>query len=468
MIEHRPETNPGSFRDPGGFVFDYEGRLFRAIRAPATEHFEKLAAADVFSELQADGSMVRSTRVDGPLLADLKVRFPEADVFLEHDRVPFVNYPAEWTPAMLADAAALHVDVQIRLMDRGFSLKDGSAYNVQFRGGRPVFIDVLSIEAQKQPLWRGYGQFCRHFLFPLALRRHARQDLRGYFLSHIDGLDVADVVSRLGWSACMHPSLLVDLTLQNLLQKAFGAKPLEAAKAASGRGLSVEAQRINLRRLRGLVQDYAAGRALESRWSAYATAGSYPEEAAARKRAFVARFLERARPKSVLDLGCNTGEFSRMAVQSGAQAVAVDGDEACADRLYRRTRAEGSAILPLVVDLANPTPAFGFESRERTAFLERMPCEAVLALALTHHLLVVSCATLPMIRDLLDRLARRHLLVEWVGPTDEQFRSLVGLRGEDYSHFTESRFESAFAERFGLVSKEKLSDCRTLFHFARP
>jgi hypothetical protein len=97
-----------------------------------------------------------------------------------------------------------------------------------------------------------------------------------------------------------------------------------------------------------------------------------------------------------------------------------------------------------------------------------MPCEAVLALALTHHLLVVSCATLPMVRDLLDRLARRHLLVEWVGPTDEQFRSLVGLRGEDYSSFTESRFEAAFAERFGLVSKEKLSDCRTLFHFARP
>jgi len=79
---------------------------------------------------------------------------------LRHERIPFVSYPYEWTFSMLRDAALLQLDLNLAALEEGMILKDSTPYNVQFRGSKPVFVDIGSFERLREGApWVGYRQF---------------------------------------------------------------------------------------------------------------------------------------------------------------------------------------------------------------------------------------------------------------------------------------------------------------------
>ena len=459
-----------SFRDPSGYVFAREGRIFRAVDDACHHALRELATAGKLETLIRDHQVVATSFITDPdLHATLAAEHPGAAHFLEHERLTHITFPYEWSVSMLADAAVLTLDLQLALLDGGFALKDATAYNIQFRDGRPVFIDLGSIERPRRlDVWFALGQFQRHFLFPLLLARHRGWDLRSYFLANLDGLGPAQVAQNFTGLSRWSPGLLMDLTLPLLLEgKArTSGKSWEQAKEQTGGNPS--AQIVNLKRLRGKVAALASGYRTAGAWHDYTATCTYDDQAEAAKKKLIAAFIAERKPATVLDIGCNTGDYSYLAAESGATVIAADADHDAVELLYRRLRAKPAKITPMVVNAANPSPAIGYMNTERASFLDRAPSDCVFALAVIHHLLVSANLGLTEIRDLLHTLSLRFLVLEFVPTGDVQFQRLIKFRENLFSGITLDACLAVFGEKFDLIAQEPVAGTeRTLLFLGR-
>lgn len=462
--------DPGSFRDPSGFVFHLGDEVFRTIDSHCASLIGELDRAGLLDELAQSNGLV-ATRVvqrGEPVFDELQRLIPQATHFLQHEKIPFISYPYEWSPAMLVDAAIGCLDLQLRLIEDGYSLKDASAYNVQFVNAKPVFIDVPSIErVRRRDVWTALEQFCRMFLYPLLLNCHGRGTIKEYFLSHIDGAQLDEVYDRFGFLGAMRRALLLDVWIPRQLARLL---PSGGQKL---RGQVQEDRRdprpliMNLRRLRRKIERLGVRSRGGGRWVNYAARNSYSDPAISRKEMFVKDFLASHRVRRVLDLGCNTGRFSELAVGHGSEVVAIDTDVTCIDTLYRRVREREWAVLPLVLDIVNPSPGMGFKNIERPSFLQRASFDCVFALALIHHLLVTARLPLESIRDLFADLTTSHLIVEFVEPQDPMFISLLGAREDIYGGLTLDVLLRVFEQRFEMISQAPINAHRTLLRFRK-
>jgi SAM-dependent methyltransferase len=459
----------GSFRDPSGRVFVRDGRLFRAIDAECHRVLRRLADEAVLEQWQARGLLVGTRFVsDRPLAEALAEENPGYPHFLEHDRVEPVTYPYEWSVSMLADAGLRTLELQEELLRRGLSLKDATAYNCQFVRGRPLFIDLSSIEQPRRlDVWTALGQFGQMFTYPLLLCRYHGWDLRSYFLASLGGRTAEQVSRSLGWLERWRPRTLLDVTLPLLLTRWTAARsngqPLEPKASADCRP-----QILNLHRLRAKLTRLAGGYRPRGTWASYGHHCSYDATADNAKKQLVQQYLERQRPRRVLDVGCNTGDYSYLAAAAGAQVVAIDADHDAVELLYRRLRQQPAAITPLVVDLCNPSPAIGFRNCERDSFSQRIRADAILALALLHHLRVSGNLGFEAVRDLFCDLAESHLILEFVPPDDPMFRRLMTFRSDRLDDYTLERCRQVFGERFQLVEESPIPHSpRTLLFLRR-
>jgi SAM-dependent methyltransferase len=453
---------PSSFRDPSGFLFRRDGILYRQVNRSCAEAFDRLTSSGLYAALTDEGLLIPHQNADPALAltdAAYKVIRPRL--------VPFVSYPYEWCFSQLKDAALLTLAVQRRALEHGMSLKDASAYNVQFVDARPVAIDTLSFEPYPEGRpWVAYGQFCRHFLAPLALM--SRTDVRlGQLLRiHIDGipLDLASALLpvRTRWT----PSLGVHVHMHARARKKYVEPAAVGERARRPFGRNAFLGLLDSLRAAVANLDWEPG---GTEWHDYYVANhNYGEAGLAEKERLVGRLLERVHPETVWDLGANTGRFSRIAARQGARVVAWDVDPACVEAHYRTLRAEDeTGILPLLVDLTNPSPDMGWHGRERGGFLGRAPADAVLALGLIHHLAIANNVPLERVADFLGALCR-NLIVEFVPKEDSQVQRLLASREDVFPGYTAEGFEAAFAPRFDLVEAAPIPDTRrTLFLMRR-
>ncbi len=458
----------GSFRDPAGYVFQRGDRVFRAVDEGFLALFAQLGQSGLLAELVESGRVVPSLVVDDDgLAAALALEHPGYR-FLEHRVVWPITYPYEWCVSMLADAGVLTLELQERLLDAGYSLKDASAYNVQFPDGRPTFIDLPSIERpSRSDLWYALGQFGQMFTHPLLLAVHDGWDLRSYFLGSLGGRSLEQVARSLGRLRRWRPRYLLDVTLPLALgrmaeRRQSTAKTLARPEADSG------AQRANLRRLRRKLHALARHYRPRGVWTDYAATCSYYPAAEQAKKSLVREFLEQQRPSSVLDAGSNTGDYSYIAAAAGCRTIALDADHDSVEVLYRRLRREPAQITPLVGNLSDPSPALGFRNRERARLVERIRADCVLALAVIHHLRVSANLGLAAIRDLFCDLARAQLVLEFVPQPDPMFERLLRFRTDRFDDFTLERCREVFAERFTVVREAAIPGSgRTLLFLVR-
>jgi len=451
-----------TFRDPAGSVEIRGDGVYRTVRAPFDAEILEFLALPLASEMIAQGRLVGSevmaARASGPIV-------------LRHPRVSFQSYPWEWAPGMWLAAAELTLTISSALVRQGWVLKDATPLNVLFQGTEPIFVDVLSIEKldARRPIWLAYGQFVRMFLLPMLAYSRLGWPLQA-LLTKRDGYEPEELYAALGWRARLGQPALSVVTLPTLLAK---NEKLRAESVASRPVDDPEvAKHILLKTLEGLGAQMRKVTPAHhvSVWSEYAeTSTHYSEEDHARKRSFVTRTLESARPERVLDVGCNTGVYSRLAADAGAEVVSIDTDLQAVDRMYASLKGSGKKILPLCVDLAHPTPAIGWENREYGSFLGRCAgrFDVVMMLAVIHHLLLRSQIPLERIAALVSGLTTRHLIVEWVPPTDLKFRELLRGRDAIYGHITEGAFREAFGEYFVTVNELRLLNGRMMVHFEK-
>jgi hypothetical protein len=435
-------TLPSSFRDPSGFLFKREGRLYRQVNGVYREHYDYLLSSGLYRKLTEEGLLVPHEEVDLP------PPDPErAYRILKPRLVPFISYPYEWCFGQLKDAALATLRIQKTAFDHGMSLKDASAFNIQFLDGRPVLVDTLSFEKLELRPWVAYRQFCQHFLGPLLLVATKDYSLSSLSRIFIDGVPLGLTSRLLPFRTRLRPSLATHIHLHALSQKVF-----------SGKKVTVRERKIRPVSLAGLTASLeSAVRRLslpikKTEWARYYEETNYSAEGFERKKKIVADFLDTVRPETVWDLGANTGVFSRLASRRGIPTVAFDIDPVAVELNYRECRDKGEKnLLPLIMDLTNPSPALGWENRERMSLLERGPADLALALALLHHLAISNNLPFSRIAGFLGRTCR-SLVIEFVPKTDSQVQRLLATREDIFGRYTRADFEEQFGRAF-LIEK---------------
>jgi len=459
------QRDRGSFRDPDGYIVRRGERIFRVILPAAVERWRQFASSGLAAELQSAGLLVPTCEVDS-LVPDLQA--PAGSVVLEHERIPFLSYPYEWTFAMLRDAALLQLEIMERALRHGWILKDATPYNVQFRGVTPLFIDVLSF-APLQPgeIWAGYNQFCRMMLYPLMLEAYKQIPFQPWLRSELEGIDPL-IFSRL-FRGLQHrrPGVLTHVTAQAYLQRKFASADHSVRREIRSAGMTPQMIARNVQNLRNLVTGLHPPRQ-KTTWSDYSRS-HYTDDALARKEAFVGECVAGRQFKLVWDLGCNDGRFSRIAAASGNTVVAMDSDAGAIDRLYGELRkaSGGANILPLLMNVANPSPAQGWAGSERVSLTERGKPVLILALALVHHL-VISANVPPA--ALVEWLAEttRELVIEFVSKEDAMVRRLLLNKDDTYADYNREAFEQYLARWFRIERRAELpGGTRVLYHAVR-
>jgi len=459
------QFHPASFRDPAGRILERDGRILRVITGEA-------AAAD-FTWIRDSGTLDLAMQ-SGRLIATREI--PAADVgldrpgvrhVLEHARVPFVSYPYEWPFAALQAAALLHLDLQLDLLPHDVTLVDASAYNVQFLGSRPVFIDVLSLRRYEEgAIWAGHRQFCEQFLNPLLLQSCCGVPFNAWYRGAMEGVAGADLAAVLPWHDKMSWRVLMHVVAPARLQRAAHADRVDAGAAVRRRPLAKAAFAHILKGLRNWIARLTPRWAAGDGWTAYTRTHTYSSDETGEKQRLVAEFTGSCRPQLLLDMGCNTGEYSRVALDAGAGAVVgLEADPATADMAFRGASAR--SFLPLVMDAADPSPARGWRSAERHSFTERATFDGVIALAFAHHLAIGRNVPLDQVIEWITGLAPRGL-IEFVQKDDPTVQRMLALREDIFPDYSLDHFAGLLARRVRIIMQQPVSAAgRVVFRYER-
>jgi hypothetical protein len=453
-------VNTGSFRDPSGQVFESDGVIYRNVFGPGVSDFEAARDAGIYDRLIEAGTLIPHEEVVPGSMT------PEGTFYcLRHPRLPMVSYPWEWPFSMLKDAALVHLEAMEQMVPAGFWLRDASVFNAQFDGDGIRLIDTLSIGKRvPDSPWVAYGQFCGHFLGPLALAAYGDIRTLSLWRGNIDGYPLDLVLKMLPFWRRYRPGILMHLTLHARAQ-GMADKKEDIGKAKQG-----GKPKISDRGLLGIV--HSLRRTIEGIrwkptskiWDEYTDIRTYATEDVSRKSEYVEKVVKRIKPGVVWDLGSNTGEFSLIAAAHGAFVVSIDGDPGCTESLYQRVAGDNKVkgVLPLTMDLANPSPGLGWDSQERFSLGDRGPADLIFALALVHHLVLSCCVPLGMIADWFAGLGE-HLLAEFVPADDPMVRKLLRNHSDQHLPYSLEIFKSSFGEIFDFIDHMSLQNGRTLY-----
>ncbi len=434
-----------SFRDPSGFLFYRGGSLFRQVNKVYREDFELMINSGLYKKLVGKRLLISYSGADIPPFEPEK-----AYKVIQPEIIPFISYPYEWSFSQLKDAALAILEIQKTAFEFGMSLKDCSAYNIQFYNGRPILIDTLSLQKyQAGEPWVAYRQFCQHFLAPLALM--SLKDIRFNQLLRIylDGIPLDFAKKMLPFKISLFPHIHLHASVQSYFQDKQVKTSAYKVSNVSFRGL-VDSLESAVSKLRWSAKG--------TEWGDYYDNTSYSSEAFEDKKAVVGNFLEKIKPRNCWDLGANQGVFSRIAADKGINVVSFDSDPAAVENNYLECVKRGAGnILPLLIDLANPSPSIGWQNRERDSFIERGPADVVLALALIHHLAISHNLPLGKIAEFLSGICE-FLIVEFVPKDDPQIKRLLATRKDIFDDYSRESFEREFSKLFALENSARLRD----------
>ncbi len=452
-----------SFRDPSGFIFTSEDRLYRQVNKVYAECFEALNESGLLESLFEQKLLVRHKEVSA--------ESPNPGLLhkiIQPDTIPRISYPYEWAFSQLKDAALLTLKIMKKALDAGFILKDASAFNVQFLEGKAIFIDTLSFERYEENRpWIAYRQFCEHFYAPLALRSQTSDLINPLLNANIEGIPLDLASKLLPGKTKFNPGIQMHIHLHAKSTRISTAKVDD-----EGSSKSITRAKLPKKRLYTIVESLKAGiQGLKPNfagfdWSEYYANTNYPETAMLSKIAGVEQIIKGRDFNSAIDLGANTGRFSELLAKHIDDVVAVDQDSASIEALYSKPGKQEN-ILPLVIDLANPSPSCGFSSRERDSFLDRYKCDLSMSLALVHHLAIGNNLPFELIADFHSEISD-YALVEWIPKSDSRVQLLLRSREDIFQSYNEVSFLSAFESRFSILDELPIEGSgRKLFLFKK-
>lgn len=450
---------PSSFRDPSGFLFLKDDVLYRQINLNYEKEYDLLMHSGLYKELVGKKYLISHQEVTNILHRDAEQVYK----IIKPDVIPFVSYPYEWCFSQLKQAALLTLEIEKLALGYGMTLKDASAYNVQFLNGKPIFVDTLSFDIYENGSpWVAYKQFCQHFFAPLALMRYRDIQLNRLLTIYIDGLPLDLTSSLLPKQSWFNFSVLIHIHLHAKSQKKYADNRLE-----------VKAKFKNQNALFGLLDNLGTAitgmqwKPTDTEWKNYYLEITYSHESFEDKKRIITHFLDLANPKSVWDFGANTGIFSRLASDRNIFTLSIDIDPACVEMNFKEIISKNEKnLLPLMVDITNPSPCIGWENQERNSLLKRGPTDMIFALALLHHLSIANNVPFEKVAHFLTRLCK-NLIIEYIPKDDPQVQRLLTNRKDIFTDYTVSHFEKEFSRYFSIIETCKVKNSNRVLYLMK-
>lgn len=446
---------PSSFRDPSGFVFIHEGEVYRQVNQSCKTDFDLLMSSGCYDSLVKKGWLLPFTV--------LQENFSHTDdcyITLKPEQLRFISYPYEWCFAMLKDAALLTLSIQQECIKQGMVLKDATPYNIQWHNGKPVFIDSLSFTAynEQQP-WIAYRQFCESFLAPLLLMHHKKYPLQQLLLAWPDGIPLPLTRNLLPFKTrfSLHTYLHI-----HLHAKMMGGK----SQSGNTRAIFSRQKMINLiSSLETLIKQLRLP-ATQSTWSGYYEEAATRDDYLSAKKKLVQQWISaQSGIRTAIDLGANDGAFSKMLSRQRIHTIAADADPYCISNLYDGLQKEPDAFLhPLILDLANPSPAIGPYGGERPSFAARTHTDLGLALAVVHHLAIGKNIPFEKIAAFFASLCDR-LIIEFVPKSDEKVQLMLKNREDIFPGYHQEAFEMAFRAHYQIGEQQPVGQSGRILYF---
>lgn len=442
-----PKSNiiphPASFKDPAGFIFESNGKIYRQVNKVYAGSYQLLMNSGLYQQLADAGKLIAHTEINENLTGT-----DQYHVTLLPEQISFISYPYEWSFNQLKDAALLTLSITRDAIERGMILKDATAYNIQFHRGKPVFIDTLSFDTYDETKpWVAYRQFCETFLFPLYLEHYLKIECIPWLSHYIHGIPVHVTAKLLPWKSKWNLGVRLHVFLQNNIRvkKQIEAKPASFSKQKMIHLLS---------HLESIISNLKPGYPAITTWNNYYDETILGKDYLAAKESLVKSFTAKLPFNSVIDLGANDGYFSMLFSKEEKQVVAVDSDSSCIDRLYLQGRAAGTKnVTAIINDLSNPSAAIGFGNKERNSFSDRARADLVLALALIHHLAIGRNIPLNALAAYFAQMGPR-LIIEFVPKEDEKVKQLLSTREDVFTDYSQHSFEQYFSVFYDIEQKE--------------
>lgn len=449
MMTQSAIKEPGSWRDPKGHIYHYDNRIFRTVLSSAKDDFDHVCSTGLLETLIKSNKLLPLQK-----LTYNEIKFiPNADekiaYLLEHPKIPFVSYPFEWPFSLLKKAALLQLEIHLEALEYGVTLSDASAYNIQFLGSHPIFIDHLSFRPyQAGELWAGYRQFCEQFLNPLLLLSKTGLSYHAWYRGQQEGIPASELRKILPWRSKLSWNIFCHVILHSSLQKTSASKTHELVPQPQ---LPLNGLKKLLSGLKEWINTLHLPANTKSTWSDYNAHFSHVSQLAPYKHSLIQDFIREKKPHVVLDLGCNTGVFSETALKSGANyVIGLDNDNHALELAHQRAQQEQIKFLPLINDITNPTPSQGFAQRERKGLLQRSQADALFALAVIHHMAIANNIPLNEIIDWFVALAPSGL-IEFVDKSDPMVRELLSLRADIFSDYSLDTFLNLLQQKATIV-----------------
>ena len=454
--------HPASFKDPSGFVFESGGTIYRQVNQYYASEYRQLMECGLYATLTKNKQLVAHRE-----LAENLTQSKDWFITLVPEPLDCITYPYEWCFEQLRDAALLTLSVMQKAVQHGMILKDATPYNIQFYKGKPVFIDTLSFDHYNpQQPWIAYRQFCQCFLFPLYLEHYLKTDIQKILSTYIDGIPV-DIIakllplkSRLSLGVWLHVYLQHTATV-NANANSNSKTNKQPARFSKKKLLDV------INHLTSIIKNLPAGKSFKTTWSNYYEDTILSQEYLHEKETIMHEFCQNSKARSVLDLGANDGYFSKIFAGYNMQVIATDADSRCISRLYDEVKNNNiENILPLILDISNPSPAIGFHNRERAAFHDRFKTDMVAALALVHHLVIGKNISMPALAEYFNSIAP-ELIIEFVPKEDEKVKQMLSSRPDTFPDYTQAMFEEAFFQYFQCISKKHIPNTHRVLYFMK-
>ena len=444
-----------SFRDPDGFIFTHNNKLYRAVTPEYKYTYDHLLNSGLYDRLIKKGYLISHREVESD---DLSLNGMYK--ILEPELVNFISYPYEWSFSQIKDAALLTLDIQKTALEFGMSLKDASAYNVQFHKGSPVFIDTLSFELYKenQP-WAAYKQFCQHFLSPIALMSFRDVRLNGLLKNYIDGIPLDLVHKLLPKRTRFNMGILMHIHLHALAQKKYDSNKIKVSE------LNRKFSKTSFFRLLISLKETIEHIKWEPKgteWGDYYEPGVHNLKYSEHKKELVTRFIDIVKPRTLWDLGANTGIYSRIANDKNISVITFDIDPACVENSYKQVKeSKEQNVLPILLDLANPSPSLGWANKERKSFTERGSADLIMSLALIHHLAISNNLPFNKIAQYFSHLSE-WLIIEFVPKEDDKVQIMLKNRPDIFNAYSLDNFEEEFSKYFTIEQKESIENSKRI------
>lgn len=459
---NKSNRHTSSFRDPSGFIFIKDNTIYRQVNSDGKADYDHFIKSGLYDKLVDLNLLIPHKEIKEPLCPD---DVENHYLTLQPQPIPFISYPYEWSFSQIKDAALLTLTIQQIALEHGMILKDASAYNVQFIGKKPIFIDTLSFAIYEAGShWQGYKQFCEHFIAPLALACYGSPEFLRSLSVFIDGIPLYLVANLLPAKARLKKGLLAHIFIHSRSQKKYQQTTVNKNKQRKLSKLALDGLMSSLTSTTKSLKLKKS----QTEWGEYYTFTNYSSKSFLAKKHLVSQYLNKItpKPKLVWDLGANNGEFSELAAKLGAYTVAFDIDPLAVEYGYKKHSQESidSKVLPLIQDLTNPTSSLGFAHQERMSLISRGPADVVIALALIHHLAISNNLPLPLIADFLHKTAR-YVIIEFVPKSDSKVQKLLSSRQDIFDKYDEVHFEQAMEEYFKLKSKNIVSGSKRTIYF---